>query len=417
MRDAVGWCAMNHDLDGIMTWTPEPAGSSSLDMKSGLDLTRQGDRLHLVKEIVAMANASGGVIRVVGGETATFDSAELRDLVGRYIAPDRLDLDVSHLGGEIGDGESGRDTVLSITVPAFRDPPLVFERDGSCDGPDGQMVVVFERHAVYRRRGTKAELATRRDFRGWTAAAAAAESERWRSRLALLAHLPPGAAVEVRPSDGGTVEEPGSFLRRAVGEYRDDATKLLSGRDLLAAFVARAAVSADAATSELIVQSALRRRPTLFLWLRLAQPEPGRVCTLLHDAIEARDRDKSDAGRSIVDVAALYLDDLSYQVVIDGLHNSHYAHFRQAGQGGTDRNAVLDRLDALRRAGPGAAPSAAISDGQLFGEADRLAGTLLDRQNQGQARRLTSVGIELLWRHLAIPATPMTEGRAELDRT
>jgi len=385
-----------------------PGEASDLELKESFDLDSPGDRLQLVKEIVAMANASGGTIYLgvtddgasrpgIDEKCATaLDPARLTDLVDPYISPDHLELRVSRNSGEA----PGR-VVVSIAVPAFPDPPLVLCRKGEYVGADKKPVLVFRQQTVYRRKGTKAEPASRQDFREWIAAAVTAENDRWRSRVALLSNLPPGAVLEVRPSEGAAVEEPGSFLSRAVAQYRSDPNKLLSTRDLLAAFVARSGTTFDDEAHELLIQSALRRRPTLFFWLRLAEFPASRVRTILYDALRASDRDKSDAGRAIVEVAALYLDDGDYQEIIDGLATSRYAHFREAAAAGVERADVLMRLEASRPDRLDGTEVEALTDQGLSEEAARLAGELLDHHSSAAARKLSSIGVELLWRTMS----------------
>lgn len=384
--------------------------TSAVEFKERYDAESLADRLHLVKEIVAMANAAGGEIHVGvcdggsarpgvdSGAAEALEPARLSDLIFRYIAPDHLEVTV-----ESHPADDPSRVVVCIRVPRCSEPPLVFCRQGDHQRPSGKLVTVFRQHGVYRRKGTKAEPASRQDFRDWIAAAVAAEREQWRSRVALLSSLPDGAVLQIRAPDGAAVEEPGSHLRRAVAQYRDDPTKLLSGRDLLAAFVARAGMTFDEATYELLIQSALRRRPTLFFWLTLAEPPPGRVCDMLRSALAGSDRDKSDAGRSVIEVAALYLDDLSYDEVIEGLASSRYAHFREAAEAGKDRADVLRRLDEVHGMKVDGAELASWSDQHLLDEADRVVRALLENPHSGASRRLSALGAELLLRRVPKP--------------
>lgn len=352
-----------------------------------------------------MANAAGGEIRLgvsddgarrpgVDPDVASaLDPSRLSDLVDGFIRPDHLELNVVAEGAD-----DLHRVVVCIRVPSFSDPPLVFAKTAQCQGQNGKPQTVFRQGDVYRRKGTKAEPASRQDYREWKEAAVAAENERWRSRVAVLSSLPPGAVLEVRTQDGETVEEPVSRLRRAVAQYRDDPTKLLSGRDLLAAFVSRDATHPDDATYELLIQSALRRKATLPLWLALAEPTPERVRQILDAALMANDRDKSDAGRSIVDVAALYLEDSAYKEVIEGLAASRYAHFREAAEAGRDRTAVLQRVDEVHAMVIDGTELGSWSEQHLMDEASRLAGILLQQTHGGSSRRLSAVGTELLLR-------------------
>lgn len=395
--------------------------TSAVEFKEQYDPDSLADRLHLVKEIVAMSNATGGEIHLGvsdggsgrpgldKGVADALEPARLSDMVYKYVAPDHLEVTV-----ERRDADRAGRVVVCILVPRCADPPLVFSKQGECEGSKGKQTV-FRQHGVYRRKGTKAEPASRQDFRDWIAAAVAAERDRWRSRVALLSSLPDGAVLQIRAPDGEAVEEPGSHLRRAVAQYRDDPTKLLSGRDLLAAFIARAGTTFDESAYELLIQSALRRRPTLFLWLALAEPSSERACDMLKSALSASDRDKSDAGRSIIDISALYLDDESYDDVLADLASSRYAHFREAAEAGRDRGDVLRRLGEAHRMNLDGSELGWWSDQHLLDVADRVARGLLQKSNSGASRRLSALGSELLLRRAQRPAArPPEEGVDDL---
>lgn len=313
------------------------AESRSREYVSQYDPASREDQLKLVKEIVAMANTAGGTIFLgveddgkrpgLPHDTVThLDPARLGDLVGRFVSPDEVEFEVSTDEA----AKPGR-SIVAIKVDRFAHPPLVFTKPGTYEHSSGKQHEVFRQHSVVVRRQTRAEPATREDFRRWREEAIRQEREDWRARVRLIAELPPGATlIEAGPE--ALLDEPAGRLRRAVREYQRNAERLLTGRELLELFLVRDALAIGDDEFHLLVQSALRRRPTLWFWLagrRLRRPM---VARMLETAIEGSDRDKSDAGRAIVDVAALYLDTSGYEKVIAHLAASRYKHFKEAAE-------------------------------------------------------------------------------------
>jgi hypothetical protein len=87
-----------------------------------------------------------------------------------------------------------------------------------------------------------------------------------------------------------------------------DPAKLLTGRELLVPLGAPDTVEFDDAGQRLVVNSTLRRRASLRHWLARFGPDAPWTERVLDEAVHGSDRDKSDAGRSIVQVGALMLD-------------------------------------------------------------------------------------------------------------
>jgi hypothetical protein len=384
---------MAHDENGV------------LERKVDYDPSNPSSRLQLVKEIVAMANSHGGTIRIgesddgrcpgVDDERASaLDPARVCDLVDSFIAPEHLEL--THQTGP--SDEPGR-VVVEIVVPAHPRPPLVFTKDGNYRSRNDRQEYAFRRGDVYVRKGTKAERATRADFLTWTNDAVERERERWRSRMSLVAELPPDAELSFTTGNDVPQDEPVAILNRAVPIWKRDPSKLLSGQELATLLLARDGLEPAVDGQRLILHSALRRHATLWHWLSDFSPTPASVADLLIEAIGGSDRDKSDAGSAIVDVAALVLGDSEYDKVVGRLATSTYAHFREAAAVGCDRPAVIDALRGQRAANAGGAVLREQSDFELRTRTRELCAELIaPGRHQSQSRTLRRIGLELFAR-------------------
>jgi hypothetical protein len=311
------------------------AESRTREYVSQYDPEDREDRLKLVKEMVAMANAAGGTI-YLGVEddgrpsglaqnvVDEVDPARVGDLVSTFVAPDTVEFEVTREGTDDPTRQ-----VVAIRVERFHQPPLVFTRAGTYQHSSGKQREVFRQHSVVVRRHTKAEVATRGDFRRWRDEAIQQERDDWRARVRMIAELPPGATV-IEAGPDLLLDEPASRLRRAVRDYGRNPEKLLTGRELFELFLVRDALAIGDEEFELLVQSGLRRKPTLWFWLAGRKLERAEVVGILERAMGGSDRDKSDAGRAIVEAAALYLDSRRYDRIIGQLGGSHYKHFREA---------------------------------------------------------------------------------------
>ncbi|MGP8163434.1 MAG: helix-turn-helix domain-containing protein [Acidimicrobiales bacterium] len=392
----------------------------TVELMSRYDQGSAADRLGLVKEVVALANSGGGEIRlgveehgdgrpgIVVVSRAHFDAASLRDLVDRYIAPDHIEV-----AARFEDADRSDQHVVVIEVAPHETPPVVFSRDGKYRA-EGKDVAIFQRHTVVSRRGTKAELATRADHRGWIDAAVRAERRHILQNLGLVASLPVGASLQVVRESGDVSSEPRVLLDRAVRSWRADPSKLLSRQDLLVLFLARKALTLDRLAGDLTLHRALRRRPTLWFWIDSIYPDGTRLARILIEAIGGSDRDRSDAASSIIDLSALLLSPTQHTEIVEALGSSRYKHFHDAAERGGNRQRVLARLDRLRdRKLQG---ESLRSSGQIELEetADELGRALLGTalSNAAANRLLGPVGFELMLRHRPALVETLTVSRA-----
>ncbi|HXZ83309.1 MAG TPA: ATP-binding protein [Acidimicrobiales bacterium] len=379
----------------------------TVELKSRYDPESPADRLDLVKEVVALANSGGGEIRLgvekhgdgrPGGVVADgwfFDSAALSHLIDSYVAPGHVAVSTSFEVAESPDYQ-----VVVVTVEPHETPPVVFARDGRYEA-DKTSVTVFARHTIVCRRGGKTGLATHADHRAWIDAAVRAERERILQNLVLATVLPAGASIQVVGESGEMSAEPRALLDQAVRSWRADRAKLLSRQDLLVLFLARKMLTLDEPASDLILHSALRRRPTLWFWVDRVHPESTRLSRILLEAVAGSDRDRSDAASSIVDLAALFLDPKRYGEIVTALGSSRYKHFQDAAERGGSRRNVLARLGGLRDRQLRGEPLRQVREVGLEESADELGRTLLGMKpsNTAANRLLGPVGFELMLRH------------------
>jgi hypothetical protein len=362
-------------------------------------------RLQLVKEAVAMANAEGGVIAIgvandgfrVGVDdacVAALDPELLCDLVDRFIAGDHIELSV-----RTSPAEQSELRVVEISVPRHPRPPLVFSKGGNYASASGHQEVAFRRGDVYIRKGTKAEVASRNDYLGWISNAVDRERELWRSRVTLIAELPPEAELSFATGSDIPQDEPAAILSRAIPIWKRDPSKLLSGQELATLLLVRESLNPSSDGQALILHSALRRRSTLWHWLGDFMPSVDRVKSLLLDAVGGSDRDKSDAGRSIVEVAAALLGPADYGQVIGALSSSSYTHFREAAHEGADQSHVRSDLKQLRKRLLNGVSLVDASDAELHAVTREHAGVLTTPgRHVADSRELNRVGLEFFAR-------------------
>ena len=379
-----------------MPGEPDLIERDDLELKEALDPTVKRDRLRLVKEVVAMANTRGGRILigvtddgkrvgVPGQDRSKWDAARIGDLLDKYIDPDRLE--VSHTFH--GDGCPPGRIVVELVIPQYHDPPLVICRDAR----DRSNKTVFRKGAVLVRNNTKVEPAARSDFVRWR------KVDRGRIFEGIsTVILNPGSVVQVA-REGVNLDAPSYLLSRSVDLFRRRPDKLLDGSDLLYLFTNRAHLDTNAPDRRrLLLHSALRRRATLFFWLALLDTDPDEVAGVLDEALNMRDRDKSDMSGAVPLVAALFLSPSRYQGLIVRMANSRYAHIRRAADSYAE---LADAQAAIEKRRNTPLHGRSLSD---FGDAELLAVAELEVEG-GRAvrisRRLPVLGLEYLVRRLA----------------
>ena len=377
--------------------------SEHVERKRSLDMDQRGDRLSLVREIVAMANTSGGqivigedddgaVVGVLGAQAAKLDPARLTDLLDSFTSPEHVEVTTRV---ELCTADR---YVVRIGVPQHPEPPVVLARDGNYESAGRKQTAVFRAGDVLVRNGTKAERAKRADYQRWLRRAADSARALLVDRVALIANLPDDATLQI-VTDDDSMDEPSALLSRSVRTWRRDPAKLLSTTELALLLLSVESLSLDEESSALILHSALRKRSTLWHWLTTIEPDVEDLGRILLEAVHGRDRDKSDAGRSIVEVAAVTLDEPTYQELITELAASSYAHFRDAADDGTEASAVRTRLVYTRSQLVGGVDLRELGTAELWSESKDLARTLMHGgRHASESRRLGRIGLEVFSR-------------------
>ena len=377
----------------VSGWVEVNGAEPNVRFRESVDFSAPEQRLQLIRDVVAIANAGGGLVVVgaradgtdvgIGPERALqLAPGEVRAAVDGYITPDELVLVTTNRSLE-----SGR-VVVEIEVPPANEPPLVLARSGEFEAADGQTRTVFAAHSVYVRRSGRVQLARRDDYRAWRAEAERRTRDQVLERLRLVVDAPADSVVRV--VDGDEIhEEPTYFLSRAAAMFEQRPERLLDGNDLRYLWLHRSGLDLAGPSAELVIQSAFRKRATLFLWLSRLGLHERTLKRYLWRVLDMKDRDKSDAARSILQVCTLFLSETDYDELRSALATSDYAHMREAAEEWSDRSTVeavlADGADPeLRR----------LTDQELLAEADRL----LVNSGPGVPRRLHPVGLELLQR-------------------
>jgi hypothetical protein len=367
------------------------------EFKAMLDLREKKDQLRLVAEVVAMANAEGGVIRIgvdddgnaVGVDArtaATFDPANVANLVDSFLGTDHVEVTVHrrHLNSE--------HLIVDLVIEKFPTPPLVICKEGNHQSEKGQKSE-FRKGDVLVRRGTRASRATRSDYLAWTEAACDSARRLLMDRVSFVSTLPPEAELSVAIGEVD-LTEPAAMLSHACRAWTAEPTRLLGPSELAWLLVGEGELGdlGDVA-ARLLFQSALRKNATLYHWLARIQPTAEWIERSVHEAMTARDRDRTDAGRAIVAVSALTLDSDAYGRVIAELSASRYKHFREAGAAVRQQDEI-DRLRETVRSPMNGEALASLSDGELTARSTAEAQQLLDGSNLAVSRRLIRLGLE-----------------------
>lgn len=330
-----------------------------LDYKVTLDLADREARLRLVKDIIAIANAGGGVIVFGRDDTEVYgiepevakalDSARLADEVDKFARPAKISL--SHETQQL----AVDCYLVSIHVAAAREYPIVMAEDGNSAGAtQGKTKHVFVKGDIWTRHSSKTERATYEDLRHWIDHARQVERDTILSRINKVISIPDGADIQiVVPSAVPALDTPQRTLEYATKRRAHKSSYVLSGDDLLELFLHRSELKDTISQEELslILASALRRPTTLFWWLPLIESDPELILLELHNCLAAADRDKSDAASSVIELAAIYAGDDQLEQVIAELRASRYLHFREAVLHWNGRAAQRARLrDRVERA-------------------------------------------------------------------
>jgi hypothetical protein len=324
--------------------------SRSHDFKLTFDPTDEKAKIDLVKNLVAMANAGGGSITFGCTETdvrgldplvlKALDSARLTDLVNRFTPPNSVVL--SH---EVIVQEDSDRIIVRVNVEVVP-YPVVMTKKGDWKGMQTQKGdrPLFVEGDIWTRHSSKTERVTYEDLRSWIDRARSDERDRMLRNLEKLVQLPEGAEVKVVLPSEIEINTPESILKYATQHRAVNRNYLLSPSALLEVFLLRSTLQPAPEEIALLIASALRRTATLYWWVTLANDSPALILQELESCLIGSDRDKSDAGRMVVELAAIYADDAQFTDLQQRLSESTYKHFREAAGACQSRTAMLQQL-------------------------------------------------------------------------
>lgn len=301
------------------------------DFKLDFDPSNGKGKTNLVKDIVAMANAGGGQLILGRDETSSpgltpnalkaLDSAKVLDYVEKYVEKGLI-----HIRHDI-QPVKGERAVLTIAVdPA--DYPVVMRKDGTW-ADMGSSGPLFYRGDVWIRHGSKTERMSQADVRHFIQGAYNKGLDRVLSAAQVVKRAGPESSLEFRAESGEVIRSPKDLLSLALSRRSLNLPYLLSGKELLWLFTLRDAFQPTKDQLELIIESALRRPPTLYSWLSDPRVDATMMKEILMGVPAADDRDKSDAAASAVELASIYLGDSDLKHLLRELEKSRYAHFRR----------------------------------------------------------------------------------------
>lgn len=372
------------------------------DYKSMFDPSDEKAKVDLVKNLIAMANAGGGQVVYGRDETntpgvdqsvcTTLDSARIADLIERYAS--RASVHVSHSIEALDSGKF----ILSLTIDAAP-YPIVMSRTGDWKGMNsGKDKPLFLVGDIWTRHSTKTERINYEDLRQWFERVRQEERDRILSRITSLVNLPEGAEIQVVSTSQQPIDSPQRLLEYAAMRHEYDPSHLLTSSDLAHIFVNRGGLTQlSQAQTGLLISSALRRPPTLYWWLLLADNASDFIVAELKKCLNAKDRDKSDAARSIIELAAIFADDTELSKMLEELQNSGYQHFREAAQ---DWQSRADMHGQLRERIANAKYDGELLQDYSADELERIATEIAfrvrDRAKTSDSRRLADI-TRVIW--------------------
>jgi len=324
--------------------------TARIDFKRDFDPNLKREWVEIIKDIVAMANSGGGIIIFGvdnhGNNVVDFDA----DAVAGIDPADVTNKINKYTGYQFGDFQIikrervGKEIVLFVIGKT--DIPMVFSSPGTYSVENGKQKTAFSRGTIYFRHGTKSEPATREDLQKWAQNIRRSTTNELLEHIKTVATLPEGARLQIVSGAGEIVDTPAKLLVSAVRRREQYASHLLTSQEILWIFQQRHQIEITEAGLHLLIGSGLRRSPTLYWWVQLAEREYSTDLVLfeVQSALDASDRDKSDAARNIVEMAAIYADDELLQKIVSHLRSSRYAHFRRVGDAFVSRDNILQKL-------------------------------------------------------------------------
>ncbi len=375
--------------------------SKNSDYKLTFDLNSDKARVELVKDVVAIANSGGGSIFYGANETSkpgidkktadALDSAKLSDLVEKFISPAPIEL--AHDISELPNGNF----IVEIIIDAA-EFPIAMSRvgmwKGSISGKDKPVFIIGD---IWTRHSSKNQRIDYEDIRRWILRAKKEEREDFLERITTLVNLPEGANIQVISQSGDPIDSAQKLLANVAQRRERDTSHLLTANDLLWIFQQRESYETKESDLSILIGSSLRRGATLFWWLIQAEDKPQFVIEEVLAALSASDRDKSDAARNIIELAAIFADDIILGEIIDHLRKSRYKHFRDEAKNWNGREEALRKLgDRIVSATHDGRKLLDYSADELESIATELAISQFKKRTSSKSRKLATV-TRVLW--------------------
>lgn len=378
------------------------------DLKLTFNSSDERAKVDLIKNLIAMANSGGGEIIFGCDETSepgveeqvvdSLDSARLADFAYKFTKP--INLDLSHAVRQLENGYF----LCSVHVAAV-EYPIVMAEKGDWRGMDsGRDKSLFVKGDIWVRHSSKTERATYEDLRRWMEQAKKLERDLILERFTKIINVPENAEIQIVTAADTAIDTPQRLLEYATKRRESDHSHLLSARELAWLFLNRHFLQLADAQSRLLIASALRRSATLYWWLIQMDDKVELVVQELNHCLDAADRDKSDAARSITELAAIYANDEQLDSLLKKLRSSRYKHFREAANEWHSRKAQCQQLcERICHVQHGLQIQNALTQNALEEFASQLASNLSDEKGAANSRKLGDV-TRVIWSQRSIHA-------------
>ena len=192
---------MDNLLQKALTATRE---SRQIEFKETFDVSSAGEWCEVIKDIVAIANAGGGVILfgVNNHGTATgfdikavveIDPADMTNKIHKYSGVQFSDF-------EITEEQKGAHKVAALRIQSVS-IPIVFTKPGTYDIGGGKQKTAFKEGSLYFRHGAKSEPGNSEDIRKVIERQLEAIRKDWIRGVRKVVTAPPGSQMVVMPRE------------------------------------------------------------------------------------------------------------------------------------------------------------------------------------------------------------------------
>ncbi|MBN3032557.1 MAG: ATP-binding protein [Candidatus Saganbacteria bacterium] len=284
------------ELDRILSAKKE---SKYLDFKEKFDPAQPREWCEIIKDIVAIANSSGGAI-VIGvkndgnpskadvSQFLRLDPAEVIDKIAKYTGEqfDKFKINEAEKNGDL----------LAILLIEGSEYPMTFIKPGTYDIGDGKQDRAFSQGTTYFRHGAKSEPANSKDLREFVDYKIEVIRKSWLGGIRKVVKAPPTYKTvvlppEIKESTAGTAmpirvvddpdapaykkvwdenayESPQEMLVGAMKSWKRDKTSFASEADLKALYKARKTLRLDQDKAECLLESSINRHCPFFFWAK-----------------------------------------------------------------------------------------------------------------------------------------------------